>query len=236
VQAEHVARYVRLGDRDAIDRAGHMQVPYPNFAKLRALLDDPAVRAGLPVNVRAPLALAPAADQDTVFVPFGAFTSVPHRDDLPGFGSFGASGNPTVGAFRSAPLATTFPYVRIDLAGYLPDPGLSLKLDCPPPATCAGSDIRPSGYARESWQGLYVRVPQPVFRVAADDRTPSLWMAFSAPLEVGRLSVLTDALINRLRGEASVYAALLCGIVCLLLLIGLWRESAPSPILPRNDT
>jgi hypothetical protein len=236
MQAEHVARYVRLGDRDAIDRAGHMQVPYPNFDKLRALLDDPNVRAGLPANVRAPLALAAAADQPTAFVPFGAFTSVPQHDDLPGFGSFAAAGNPTVGTFHSVPLATTFPYVRIDLAGYLPDPGLSLKLDCPPPATCAASDIRPAEYARESWQGIYVRVPQSRFRIVADDETRALWMAFSAPLEVGRLSVLTDALINRLRSESNVYAALLCGIVSLLFLIGLWREFAPQPPLPRNDT
>ena len=225
MQAEHVARYVRLGDRDAIDHAGHMQVPYPNFAKLRALLDDPAVRSGLPANVRAPLALAPDANRPTPFVPFGAYLSVPRRDDLPGFGSFGETGNPTVGTFRSEPLVSEFPYVRIDLAGYLPDPGLSLQLECPPPAACDASDIRPAEYARESWQGIYARVPQARFRVAAEDRTPALWMAFSAPIEVGRLSVLTDAFVNRLRTGANVHVALLCGVVSLLLLIGLWRQS-----------
>jgi hypothetical protein len=236
MQAEHVARYVRLGDRNAIYAAGHMQVPYPNFDKLRSLLDDPAVRAGLPANVRAPLALAPAANRPGVFVPFGAYTTVPRRDDLPGYGSFGETGNPTVGTFRSETLASEFPYVRIDLAGYLPDPALSLKLDCPPPATCEASDIRPAEYARESWQGIYVRVPQSHFRIVADDETRTLWMAFSAPLEVGRLSVLTDALINRLRSQSNVYAALLCGNVSVLLLVGLWRAWAPQATLPRNDT
>ncbi|HXR62678.1 MAG TPA: hypothetical protein VN720_03915, partial [Rudaea sp.] len=52
MQAANIARYVRLGDRNALYGAGHMGLPYPNTAKLQSLLDDPAVRSGLPVNVR----------------------------------------------------------------------------------------------------------------------------------------------------------------------------------------
>jgi hypothetical protein len=229
MQAEHIARYVRLGDGNALYGAGHMQLPYSNTDKLRSLLDDPAVRPGLPANVRAPMALAAAADQPMVFVPYGAFPTVPHRKDLPGFGSFADAGNPTVGMFHSQPLDTEFPYVRIDLAGYLPDPELSLKLDCPPPATCTPSEVHPADFARESWRGVYVKVPQPRFRVVADDESNRFWMAFSAPVEVGKLSVLSDAFVNRLRNEAHAYVSLLCGVLSALFLIGAWRPAAPQP-------
>jgi hypothetical protein len=228
MQAEHIARYVRLGDRNAIYGAGHMGIPYSNPQKLQSLLDDPAVRGGLPANVRAPLALAP--DGVTAFVPFGAYPSVPRQDDLPGFGSYAETGNPTVGEFRSSPLYTDFPYVRIDLAGYLPDTGLSLALDCVPAAPCRPTAVYPADFARESWRGIYARVPQPQFRVAANDATQTLWQAFSAPVEVGRLSVMSDALVNKLRADAHVWIPLAGGLLSLLFLIGAWRESPPSPL------
>ena len=224
-QAEHVARYVRLGERDALSAAGHMGVPYPNIDVLRSLLDDPAVRSGLPANVRAPLTISADADTPTAFVPFGAYPTTPRRDDLPGFGSFAATGNPTVGGFTSQPLDTGFPFVRIDLAGYLPDPGLALRLDCPQPSTCSPVAIRPAEFARESWRGIYAAVPQQRFRVVAEDRTTALWMAFSAPVEVGRLSVLADASANFLRTNASALIALLCGGLTLLLLLGIWPDA-----------
>jgi hypothetical protein len=226
LQAEHVARYVRLSERDALYAAGHMGVPYPNIDILRSLLDDPAVRSGLPGNVRAPLAMSAAADAPTEFVPFGAYPTTPRRDDLPGFGSFAAAGNATIGRFSSQPLYTEFPFVRIDLAGYLPDPGLALRLDCPQPYTCSAVAIHPVEFARESWRGIYAAVPQQQFRVVAEDKTPTLWMAFSAPVEVGRLSVLADALVNNLRTNAPALIALLCGALTLLLLLGIWRPDA----------
>jgi hypothetical protein len=227
MQAENIARYVRLGDRNAIYGAAHMGIPYSNMQKLQSLLDDPAVRGGLPANVRAPLALAP--DGVTAFVPFGAYPSVPRQDALPGFGSYAETGNPTVGEFRSAPLHTDFPYVRIDLAGYLPDAGLSLTLDCVPAAPCTPTAVQPADFARESWRGIYARVPQSQFRVVANDATQTLWQAFSAPIEVGRISVLSDALVNRLRADAHVWIPLVVGLLSLLFLIGAWREPPPSP-------
>ena len=228
MQAEHIARYVRLGDREALYSPGHMGIPYGNPQKLQSLLDDPAVRAGLPANVRMPLALTPAANEVTAFVPFGAFPSVPRRADLPGFGSFAEAGNPTVGMFHSSPLHTEFPYVLIDLAGYLPDTGLSLALDCVPAAPCTPTAVHPADFARESWRGIYARVPQPQFLIAAGDTTTTLWFAFSAPVEVGRLSVLSDALVNWLRTQTHVWIPLVGGLLSLLFLIGAWRDSPQS--------
>jgi len=228
MQAANIARYVRLGDRNALYSAGHMGLPYPNTAKLQSLLDDPAVRSGLPINVRPGLVVKGEAQPATAFVPFGAFERVPRNDELPGFGSFGESGDRALGRFRSEPIETKFPFVRIDLAGYLPDEGLALKLECVDAANCAETNVRPAEFARESWRGVYVRVPLPRFRIDAEDHTPSRWMAFSAPVEAGSLSVDADVFINRLRAEPYVWVSLTCGILAMLLLAGIWRDPAPA--------
>ena len=230
MQAAHVARYVRIGDSDALNKAGHMGLPYPNTQKLQSLLDDPAVRHGLPANVRPALVVkSEPAETPPAFVPQGAYESVPRRDDLPGFGSHSAAGDAAVGRFRSEPLDTQFPYVRLDLAGYLPEAGLSLRLECADNPDCRASDVLPFEQARESWRGIYVRVPQTHFRIAADDSSKTRWLAFTAPVEVGRLSVLSDAFVNRLRVDANIWISLVCGVLALLLLVGIWRD---PPVLP----
>ncbi len=227
-QAANIARYVRLGDRDALYGAGHMGLPYPNTAKLQSLLDDPAVRSGLPVNLRPGLVVNGEAQPTTSFVPFGAYERVPRNDELPGFGSFGESGDRTLGRFRSEPIETKFPFVRIDLAGYLPEEGLALKLECVDAANCAETNVRPAEPARESWRGVYVKVPQPRFRIEAEDHSQARWLAFSAPVEAGSLSVDADVLINRLREEPYVWISLTCGILAMLLLAGIWRGPVPA--------
>jgi hypothetical protein len=228
MQAANIARYVRLGDRNALYGAGHMGLPYPNTAKLQSLLDDASVRSGLPVNVRPGLVVTAEAQPASTFVPFGAYERVPRNDELPGFGSFGESGDRTLGRFRSEPIETKFPFVRIDLAGYLPDEGLALELECVDAANCAESNVRPAEFAREGWRGVYVRVPQAHFRISAEDHTPTRWFAFSAPVEAGSLSVDADVFINRLRSEPYVWISLTCGILAMLLLAGIWRDPLPA--------
>jgi branched-subunit amino acid ABC-type transport system permease component len=229
MQAEHIARYVRLGDADALFKAGHMGLPYSNTQKLQSLLDDPVVRQGLPVNVR-PAMVVKAEPQPSppAFVPYGAYESVPRRDDMPGFGSRSEAGDAAVGQFRSEPLVSEFPFVRIDLAGYLPEAGLSLKLECADNTNCNASPVLPWEQARESWRGLYVRVPQTTFRIVAEDTSKSRWLAFTAPVEAGTLSVLSDAFVNRLRVDANIWISVICGVLALLLLIGIGRD-APLP-------
>lgn len=231
MQAEHIARYVRMNDTDALYKAGHMGLPYSNTAKLQSLLDDPAVRQGLPANVRPGMVVkADPAETSPAFVPYGAFKSVPRRDDLPGFGSHSEAGDAAVGRFRSEPLDTEFPFVRLDLAGYIPEAGLSLRLECVDNANCKASDVLPFEQARESWRGIYVKVPQSHFRIAADDTSRTRWLAFTAPVEVGELSVLSDAFVNRVRVDANVWISLVCGVLALLLLVGIWPGiPAPSP-------
>ena len=76
-------------------------------------------------------------------------------------------------------------------------------------------------------------MPQPQFRIAADDTATTLWFAFSAPVEVGQLSVLSDALVSWLRTQTHVWIPLVGGLLSLLFLIGAWRDS-PQSLLDGN--
>jgi hypothetical protein len=228
-QADHVARYVRTGDPDALYGAGHMQLPYPDIPRLRGLLDAPDVRRGLPVNIRAPMTLAADAADAPAFIASGEYPTTPAREGLPDLGSYTSSGNPNTGTWRSQPLQTEYPYLVVGLAGYLPDPRLSLQLACANAPDCgSASVVVPAEFARESWHDLTVKVPAPRFRIVAEDHSTDLWFAFSAPLEAGRLSVAAAAFIGHLRADPLFWLGLVSAACVLLILLSLQFELPAS--------
>jgi len=205
-----------------------MQLPYPDIPRLRELLDADDVRHGLPVNVRAPMAIAAEpADLAPAFIARGEYSTTPQREGLPDLGSYTSVGNPNMGTYRSQPLQTGFPFVFIGLAGYLPDPRLSLKLACASESDCKPDLVAPAEYARESWHDLVVRVPASRFRIVADDHSPDLWFAFSAPLEAGWLSVIAAAIIGHLRADPLLWLGLACAAGVLFVLQSLRFDLAP---------
>jgi hypothetical protein len=230
MQAANMQRYVRGHDRDALYGAGHMGLPYPNPARLQSLLDDPVIRAGLPANIRAPMPLAADAATPTTFVAFGAYKTVPARADAATIGSYGDAGDATTGRFVSPLLHSAYPFLRIDVAGYLPDEGLALSLECAQTPACRPTQARPADFARETRQGRYLRVPQTEFRLVADDESNNRWFAFTAPIEVGRLSFATDLLLQQLRANRYTWLALTAGVLVMLLMIGAAPRAGVAPV------
>ncbi len=53
LQQENVIRYLVTGDPAAL-QVGEFELPYPDAGKLKAQLDDPKLRAILPVNPARP--------------------------------------------------------------------------------------------------------------------------------------------------------------------------------------
>ncbi|MCC7634070.1 hypothetical protein [Stenotrophomonas rhizophila] len=53
LQQENVVRYLTSGDPEAL-KVGEFELPYPDAARLKAQLDDPAIRQALPVTLVAP--------------------------------------------------------------------------------------------------------------------------------------------------------------------------------------
>ncbi|MEY2880348.1 MAG: hypothetical protein RLZZ15_2728 [Verrucomicrobiota bacterium] len=193
-------------------------IPYPSVPALIDRLALPGVRGLMPVSVRPPLALAPmrapqlAPTADEIFQRNLAsqldLARAPRRGLSPAtpplashvtFGSFGADGVATKGAWRSAPLAAPLgAWLKIETAGDLGGADntdeasgrggeLSLTLrDARTDALLA--TVRPTKVPGDTWRAAYVRAPRGPFVVAAVDRSATRWVAFSAPVEMGALS------------------------------------------------
>lgn len=202
-QAEsHLRGYLATNDRAHF---AFPDIPYPSADGLIDRLDNPHLRALMPAIVRAPLPLKPAAPQtgnaSAAFIENAAMTlrTTPHPN--PGlspktvaleyvktWGSYGPDGAAATGEWRSAPISSPLgAWLKFETAGQTGQPGVTLELrDAASDALLAA--IRPSKVPGDNWRAAYVRAPAGKFVVVARDTSPSQWMAFGAPVELGTLS------------------------------------------------
>jgi len=152
-----------------------------------ALLSDERIRAILPPSIRPPLALLPSRSS-AAFQP-GAAPDLDGKPALlPVWGTWTPNGPGAGGQFVSEPLATPATMLQIYIAGSLRPPLASLELQ-----TVDGrviSPIEPRAEATARWKQLNFAAPAGPFRVVARETDPGGWLAFSAPLETGRLAWL----------------------------------------------
>ncbi|SEM34222.1 hypothetical protein SAMN02800694_0712 [Luteibacter sp. UNCMF331Sha3.1] len=181
-QTRNVRNYVRSGNFADLDKP-FFTIPYPDARRLQSLLDDPLVKAMLPVSVRTPLWLP----RD-----IGGFT----RENLPStligdtpataIGSYAsANGNAYIGAMISPDVRSAFPMAMIEVVGgRIGKKGLSVALQ-------SSSGMTPLVLRRQAglrWTAVYTAAPSGAFRVSAIDDTKDSWLGLSAPVESGVLS------------------------------------------------
>ncbi len=176
------------------------EIPYPDRDALIDRLRHASLRAILPVSIRPPLPMKPAAPS-TVF--FENHASQIHPDvaphhgispntgvltSHPTWGSFGASGAAATGEWTSAPLSASLGgWLKFETAGDLGREGVALELrDAQTHALLA--EVRPTKVPGEGWRAAYVRAPRGPFVVVARDASPERWLAFSGPVEMSSLS------------------------------------------------
>ena len=190
----HLRRY--LGTENPKQLA-HPGIPFPSAEGLIDRLGRPAVRALMPLPIRAALPLA-AAGSAGGFVEndardaapdnpphAGISPATPPLDATKTWGSFGATS--TV-EWTSAPLATaTRGWLKFETAGAVGESGVALELhDARTGAFLA--NVAPTRVPGDSWRAAYVRAPRGPFVVVARDADPQRWLAFSGPVEMGWLS------------------------------------------------
>jgi hypothetical protein len=167
-------------------------------------LAHPALRAMMPVPIRAPLELRPSAS-DSVFVENDARAADPERlphtgispattplDAAKTWGSFGTGevGARKTGVWRSTPVqATRGGWLKFETAGFLGEPNGGVLLELRDAATDAFlAKVRPTKIPGDTWRSAYVRAPRQPFVVVAHDRHAARWFAFSGPVEMSTLS------------------------------------------------
>ncbi len=173
-------------------------IPYPSAEGLIERLAHPGLRALMPVPIRPPLALQHAdtvsafqendARRADITTPprTGLSPATPPLDGSRSWGSF-APGAGATGQWKSRPLQPgNFGWLKFETAGEIGKPGRGLSLALLDAQTGSPlAQIEPSKVPGDSWRAAYVRTPRQPFVVAAEDTTPTPWLAFSAPVEMG---------------------------------------------------
>jgi hypothetical protein len=177
-----------------IDALIHAQPAAPDDRVAKILLDQPELRAVLPISLRAPLALG--ADTLVIKGMFAANRApeLPGRGGLPAWGTGSASTAADTGEFVGPPLRSTFPILQIRVAGTLRPPGTSLVL-----RTTDGREIAPldSAFtATDRWKRVNFATPAGPFQVVARDNSPTDWLAITAPIEIGGWTRLAGKLTS----------------------------------------
>lgn len=203
IEIDHVRKFVVAGDIAELKNKPALNIPYPIPERLAMMLGDPTIRAMLPASVRHGVTLP----HDNGFVVDGFYPTTSGDHFSTAIGSYTPiAGNKNTTQF-SAPLSSQFPYVAVDIAGYLGLPGLTLSLHNP--ALTAPVEIHPSELARETWRRQWVAVPGPTFELQASDQRPDFWFAFTEPVEIGRLSMFVMRLLDNAIYMASALLVIL---------------------------
>lgn len=152
------------------------------------LLRDPLITRILPASIRPPLKVEWESPRPAD--PFASATQVaiPGSDALPTFGTWTADNAVSTTEYISRPLRTSFPILQFRLAGELRPPATSLTLH-DEHARVADAWSGPFN-SPTRWRRVNFAAPAEVFRIAVHDRDAASWIAFTAPVELGRISWL----------------------------------------------
>ncbi|MCX6955846.1 MAG: hypothetical protein NTV51_27190, partial [Verrucomicrobia bacterium] len=202
VKAEaHLRGYLATDDPAQLN---FRDVPYPSADGLIDRLDHPCIRALMPAVVRPPLPLKVASTGPFLENHASELTlaTAPHTGisaatfplaSLPTWGSFAPADGPTaIGEWRSAPLTSRLgAWLKFETAGQLGESPATLALELRDARTDALlASVRPTKVPGDTWRAAYVRAPPAPFVVVARDQDSARWLAFSAPVEMGRLAYL----------------------------------------------
>jgi hypothetical protein len=136
----------------------------------------------------------PAAGATNVFVPRGWNLRKPDPPTEISWGSYNSQGAAATGTFESQPVpASRFPYLQIEVAGYLGQPGLSLEMvDL---TTKERTPVKPRITPGAVWETCNVKAPKGDFTIVATDNSTTGWFAFKEPRELARLSYWNSRLL-----------------------------------------
>ncbi|MBS0630712.1 MAG: hypothetical protein JSS11_02280 [Verrucomicrobia bacterium] len=164
-------------------------IPYPDEHVLLDRLASPAIQAAMPAVVRRPVAVA--APDSTLPTEVPAGLSPPVNPLV--LSTWRAPGGRY--SWRSAVQPTsTLPVLRFRVAGDLGARGHPLHLVV---KSAAGTvEVSPDFAPGEHWKIVTIFRPAGPWWIEAGDDDPAGWFAFTAPVELGRLSWLAQQLLK----------------------------------------
>jgi len=206
LQEANVRGFLVTGSPEWIAGKPWGALPYHDNDRLMAWLHDPFILRILPASMRAPLVVAPPPER-TGFQPTEGDPA-----PVPAWSSAGAEG-PARWRGRVAP-QSSYPYLRVDVRGAFDRPGMSLELAAGGKTVPMTELKRP----RRDWFPVYAPKPQGPFDLVARDEAADFDFAFSAPVEVSRLTYWTECLLS-----AAEYVIALGAAFGLAWAVAAWR-------------
>jgi hypothetical protein len=189
----NVRQFVLSGDLDTfMEGRGPRNLPYHSPALLAGWLQHPYIRRILPARVREPIQVRPAPD--VTQHGFSRGLSAGSADAQPMFDSYAPEGRRGEGRFESQPMSCKdFSHLRVEVAGSASWSGLRLALR----ELQSGREtiVQPS-FRQPGWTGVSVRCPNGPFVLVAADASPTNWLAFREPAEIGWASAVADSTIQ----------------------------------------
>jgi hypothetical protein len=218
IQENHVRTFLADGDASKLEGHPHLHIPYPDAAKLAAVLRNPALRTVLPSDIReelAPVQINPAPA--ATFRPGGFAPATPARPHETRLGSHDpAAGPAATGADELRfPAGGRTSWLKLAVTGDTGATGLAITL-----LDDQGRSRRPS-LPRDSataWRTIVFRRPSGPFTLRVTDENPSAWFAFTLPREVGLAGLISDCLQRR-TAWVTIF-----GLGLLLLALGAWTD------------
>lgn len=193
VQNDGVRRYVQGGYASVIDTAMPWNLPYPDKQRLKMMLSDKTIRDILPASARPQLAVGAFSGGFSIN---GMPAAVPRpQGRLGAYGSYApGTGNENTADMTSIGMHSRFPYLRFAVAGFAGTKDLAMSVDSDDGTT--SHPVAPKVSAGETWATVTVATPSTNFVVHARDNDRAAWFAFAAPVEIGRLSLWTEWLLQ----------------------------------------
>lgn len=192
-QVANVRGYLATGDRETyLYGKARLDIPYPDPDLLADMLDDPVIRSFLPAVLQSPVVIEPdpGEGEGDAFRHQAGLTpsmSTPPAEYDSFWGSY-APGSGVEGVFRSYPFQVSKGGLRFQVGGYFGESSMHLRIV----DADSGRTVEVSGVPdqdRSAWRYASAPVPGGTVYLEAVDGRPRGWFAFTAPVEVGRLTL-----------------------------------------------
>ena len=185
----NVRAYVHTGDPGHLLNKPFGDIPFPDGQALARLLRPP-IQGILPPSVRRPVPLTPIVPDSLAAMPPG-LTAPEFATTISTWTSSTAAGT----TWRSATQpATSLPVLRFRVAGDLGTPGRNLRLVV---KSAAGEvPVVPEVAPGLRWKTVNVFRPAGAWWIDVADHDDQGWLAFTAPVEVGRWTWFSEKLLK----------------------------------------
>jgi hypothetical protein len=199
IQTTNVREYVRTQDSESLDQP-LLHIPYPNPAQLRVFLDNPTIHSMLPISIRSPLALNFDMRQGG-FHTGGTPDQLSDPEGLITYGSYQEDPHTAaISQLDSLIFHTTFPYIRMSVTTGSSDVhDLRLQLTEGKSSIDLDQQVSLDGSVYPDWSDRYIPLSATDIQLKAFATSNANWLAFSAPVELGHLSMYAHRIQNAVR-------------------------------------